>query len=344
MMEFEAYASRRMILDNLFVQQALFGAAHSCPSPIGELTISLPSSPGPHAAKEGLAGFSDHSAHSWYEMEVIDLRIDLNDNVKFNGTDADFNTMTVVSDKSSKLLFAAIEAAFDGGYDLWKRTLRWTALAPLLDMSESQTKTSSTVGYGFKVARKSDGAVFRHHGGSVSSFFGGKITQDAWASAGRALANGIAPPAWFDFLFEAIRKEALGEYRAAVVGAAVACETLIRTTLYAALPPITNAAALRVIETASIQGLLTRWPELSEQTKQDCERNGKSAVHKLFDLRNEVMHTGLQDVARLKDIEKLLPQVSKFILAGDSALRTSQALPNSVFPADGALERLTRKI
>jgi hypothetical protein len=340
-MIFEAYATRRVSLNNLFVQQSTFGQSHSFDLDAGKITISLPSEPTAYEFREGLASDPENPLTTWYGFEEVSMRLDLSVPIQFKGDDTEFNGIEVVRSASANKAFGVLEIALDDGLDAWKRTLRWTAFAPEIDMSEIETTASQTVGLGFKVFRRSDDALFRAHGGRSTSHGGGKVTQDAWCSAGNALADGRLPPVWFDYLFDALRHRIVGDYRAAIIEAAVASETLVRTTLHAVVPPIANDVARRIIETANIQGLLARWSELTNISKAEAKKNGLSAVHALFNLRNEVMHSGLKERSALSEVVKLLPSITKFILAGDEHLRLSVGNSQAIFPAERTVRRLT---
>lgn len=339
-MEFAAYATRTIDVDNMVVQRMLFGRKHVFASDVGEIEVRLPAATAAYSFREGLTDFPDDPEHTWFGFYPLELRIELAEPIEFDDGDDQFNTNSVFT-KQLDSVYAGIEAAFDQGFDTWRRTIRWTAFAPELDMSEDQTQSSHTVGKGFKIIRKQDGAVFRNHGGRYTSYGGGKVGVDAWEAAASALASGIQPPPWIDYIFDAIRKNVLGQKRTAIVSSAIACETLIRAVLTSILPVTQNEAAEWAIDNVSVQGLLARWDKLVGYTKAECVKNGKKDVHALFDLRNRVMHSGITDKAQLGQISRLLPGVLRFILSGDADLNRMEGNPTMIFPALREMERLT---
>ena len=72
---------------------------------------------------------------------------------------------------------------------------------------------------------------------------------------------------------------------------AIASEMVIRSAFSATLPPIVSPVAARILDVTPVQGLLSRWEEISGWNK--AKANGRSQVHALFDLRNAVLHSGL---------------------------------------------------
>lgn len=337
-MEFAAYVTRTAEIGGLFVERPTFGKAHRFETKLGRIEIALPSSSSAYSFREGPVAEPEALRDNWFEPGHVEMRLELAEPVHFEGTEGQFNSPTVYGTP----LLRTLDPVLHGAFDNWRRILRWAGLAPMIDLDEIEYQSSPYSGLGFKIIRAEDDKIFYGHGGTVSAAEGGKVTVEAWNIAGQLLADNATSPAWFDYLFEAVRKNSLGDYHAAVIASALACEALVRATLDAALPPIENPAAQYVISNAGIQALLQRWPDLSGQTKAEATANGKSEVHKLFDLRNELMHARLSDLGRLREIGATLPAITTFILAGDALLRERTGRPNVIFPAPRVRENMTR--
>ncbi len=110
---------------------------------------------------------------------------------------------------------------------------------------------------------------------------GGKVTEAAWEAAGCALAADRPPPVWIDFLIEAHRRLQVGDLRSAIVNGAIASETVIRSSFSATLPQIVSPVAVRILDVTPVQGLLSRWEEISGWDKEgegQREEPGSRAV------------------------------------------------------------------
>lgn len=337
-MEFAAYVTRRVDISDLFVEPPTFGMAHRLPTELGWIEVALPLPPEAYAFREGRANDRDALRDNWFEPGQIGMKLDLIEPIQFEGSEDQFNSSAVRTTST----IASLDPVLTEAFERWKRTLRWTGLAPMIDVGEVEYRSSRINGLGFRIVRASDHKLFYGFGGSTSSTGGCKVSVEAWNAAERLLLEGVHPPVWFDYLFEAVRKNWVGDFHAGVVAAALACEALIRAAFDASLPPIDNPVGRYIISNANVQALLQRWPELSGQSKVEANANGKSAVHRLFDLRNELMHARLGDFGRLREIDELLPDIARFIMAGDVSIRNIQNLPNVIYPAPRALENLTR--
>ena len=344
-MQFAAYATARERLDGLYVQRATLGRRHRFRVANGEVELGLP----PAEAAEtldaerrlSLVHDPDNAEHTWFEPTYLSIRLDLDESVTFAGSEGDFNGMQVLRSKSAGRTFDQVQASLAEALDRWKRTLRWVGLAPEICFSEIRTSSDVTRGRGFKVFRASDDTLFRGHGGSLTMPGGGMITTAAWEQVGVALAADESPPLWIDYLMTAWRLYRVGDLRAAAVNAAISCETALRALFASTLPTIASPVAVRILDNVSVQQLLTRVNELAQWTKQECKAHQQSAVHGLFDLRNAIMHSGLNEPGTLGTVAVLLPKVTKFVLAVDNSLSAASGEPSVLLPGADAIRRIT---
>ena len=340
-MQLRLFATRTIPVAALAVQPTTFGKSHTLKMTQGAVTISLPSARHVHASSESLTDDPGNPDHTWIGVEEVTLTASLNDQFRFDGVDSDFNSPAIFESPDLRRSFIITESLLDDGFDLWKRTLRWTSLASNIGIDEIETAQSKTQGHGFKLFREADGALVRGYGGKSTSHGLGKVSREAWDSAAKALAANEPPPVWFDFLHEAIRQITVGNNRAAVVNAAIAAETVLRACFMSKLPPICDALAEQSLDRIPAQKILGNWEAISGVDKAEAKKQGRSEVHKLFDLRNIVMHEGLQDRGKLSEIEKIISKASKFILAADDYLGLKLNAPQRIFPAPRVLERIT---
>lgn len=338
--KFEAFATRTEVISGLWVQARTLGLHHVIDLPGAVVTITVPTiSEKSVELRSSLARAPNDPDHTWFEVTSVHLTIDLKEEVEFEGSEADFNSMAVITSKASDRAFTTLKNASYDALELWKRTLRWIALAPQIGSGDIPSPLDLHHAQGFKVFRKSDGALFRGHGGTFFARGGGRVTRKAWDVAAIALTTGRRPPLWVDYMIEAHRRRAASDHRAAIVNAAIACETLIRRAFAVTLPPITSTIALSILEATPVQRLLQKWEAISGWSAAAAKSAGKSEVHELLNLRNAVMHQGVDDPHELGRIDKLLPKVTKFILRGNDHLAGPAG--SLVQPAEGVLERLT---
>jgi hypothetical protein len=286
-------------------------------------------------------GRPDDPETTWFEPHRVKVRVDLLRPISFSGTEAEFNSNKVINSSSAKAAFNASKASVNDALDIWRRTLRWIALSPHICISDIQSPFNSAKGRSLKIQRKRGGAIFRNHGGVWFVPVGGKVTIEAWAVVSRALQSQTQPPMWIDYLLEVHRARAAGNLREAIVNAAVAAEVVVRKAFASTLPAIPSLVASRSTDSAGIQSLLHRWEEVSGWDRATRQSRGKGEVHELFDLRNEVMHDGLNIRERLGAISRLLPRVSEFVLASDAHLAQSAADAIRPSPWDGSGQWLT---
>lgn len=337
-MKFEVCAIRVEEIDALMVQRDTFGSVHTIKMASGILTIALPVSPNEHCARSSLTNDPDNIDHTWFGVGSVTLSASVLKPINFRGDESQFNSITVHQCSSSEIAMKSVQEILDDGFDLWKRTLRWTGFAANIGIGEVETNFSATRGRGYKMYKKDDVALFRNYGGATSSHGQGEISREAWQSAGDALSNDEIPPVWFDYLHESTRMAVVGNFRAAVIYSAIAAETVLRAAFAATLPTISSKTANRILERASIQSLLSRVHEILNVPESEAEKFGKIAVQKLFRMRNNVMHQGLRENGSLSDVKALQPKIAMFVLKTDEFINKLLNNPNRIFRKPNLLD------
>jgi hypothetical protein len=336
--KFDVYATRTENVDALMIQRDTFGRSHSITMDGGVLIITLPSFPAEHGCKESLADDPENPDDTWFGVGHVALKAEIASAVNFRGRDDDFNSPTIHRCASSERAMKAAQSILDDGFDLWKRTLRWTGNAPNIGIDEIETAYSLTIGRGYKMFRQGDDALFSNFGGGLSSHAAGKISREAWKSASDAFEANEAPPVWFDYLHESFRLKTVGNFRAAVIYSAIAAETVMRAAFDATLPGVQSQTAKRILERTPIQGLLSSFHDILNISKVEFEKCGKNAVRGLFRMRNKIMHQGLKENMPLADIKQLHPAISTFVIQTDEFINQTVGLPQRVFPARSHLD------
>ena len=142
----------------------------------------------------------------------------------------------------------------------------------------------------------------------------GAVTINQWDEVGSALQSGIKPPIFVDLMFDAIEHMKLGDLHRATVDMAVACECYLRTLVTNSLPIGLKKSLSEYVDDANIRIVLTKFiPDvLSDQERQELKRL-ESRLHKLFDVRNEILHTGRNPALDFIDCGKFLEATRSLI-------------------------------
>ena len=118
------------------------------------------------------------------------------------------------------------------------------------------------------------------------------VTSKQWETIAGALVAGEPPPVFVDLLFDAEMHIEAGDFRRAVIDAAVAAETYICTTVQSTLPAGLGDAARRLIDEGNIRPVMER---LLPEALASLGKKGykvPSDLQKIFDARNKIMHSG----------------------------------------------------
>lgn len=339
-MKSKYYATRVEPINGLMVLAETLGKHHEFSLCECSITITLPASiQHPKIEKRAsLTAYPDHPQFTWFEVFSVDVRVNLNRDINFDGVDADLNSEAVDSSKSADRAFRTALLAIEQALDIWKRTLRWVSDRSGIGFSDIVTPIDKTSGRGIQLRRSSDDHLVINHGGMISSNPRGEVSPEAWAMAGELLRDGIRPPIWMDYLHDACRQKIVGDFRSAVLSGAISCETIMRNLFSATLPPNNTAVANRILDRTNISNLISDWDNIAGWSKAKSKNNGIEEVKLLFRLRNSVMHSGFNDYEALSQINTLYPKIACFVMAGDdrlnelngkhSVIRTAKIFPD----------------
>jgi hypothetical protein len=175
-------------------------------------------------------------------------------------------------------------------FDLWLRTLRWRSMKWYIGRPEIHGIESGWSTYLLDDTQKRFW-VSAICGGTV--YFTEPITMIEWESVERSLKNGEKPPIYYDLMFDARGHFRLGDYARAVVDAAVACETYLRTLVAQELPEELNETLKKYIDDANIGQVLNHFiPKILNDDEGERFSKIKSKLHELFNARNGILHSG----------------------------------------------------
>lgn len=176
-------------------------------------------------------------------------------------------------------------------FDLWLRTLRWKSGKGSIGRPETR---GPETGWGTYLLDADTKKRFWAGTSIVNvTIYREIVTLAIWKEVERSLQNGETAPIYYDFLFDAGEHFKHGDYNRAVIDAAVACETYLRTCVNQELPEELGVAFREYIDDANIRQVLKYFLDgiLSEVQKKRLSKI-RTGLHKLFDARNDLMHSG----------------------------------------------------
>lgn len=195
-------------------------------------------------------------------------------------------------------------------FDLWIRCIRWkTGLARF-----GRTATvGPETGWGNRLRDASTGKMVWRSEITFTVPSRRSMSSGDWESVGSALTAGQSPPVFVDLLFDAEMHIEAGDFRRAVIDAAIAAETYIRTVVRSTLPIGFGKAAGRFIDQGNIRQVLHHLFPEALAMRGNAGYKPSSALQKIFDDRNNIMHSGsVHDLNRekclsyVKEVHKLI--------------------------------------
>lgn len=323
-------ASRDESVDGFMVPYGLLGSKLTFPYRNGQVSVALPIAPNgkldswPSCAfSEGFAADGDHNPETaWYDIYRL----------KFSWTfpapaflgaleDAEWNSPEFAARPEVEQHLQDSIANLDDAVAFWKAVARCVIDSGMIGRSE--VKFGEQVGFrcGAKIVRVRDGRVFRNHGGVTSSHERLKLTADHWRELEKCLCADFQLPLWCEYIYEAERRLAANDVNGAVISAAIACESVVRAVLWSNSPVVPNDTVRRLFDTVSVQAVLNQWESLTGMTKSELKSSGKSEVHSLLNLRNDLLHKAVSMTQRKAEIGILIRSIKKFIRTTDELIR-----------------------
>jgi len=172
----------------------------------------------------------------------------------------------------------------------WLSVLRWKSKDATIGREGLQLKQT---GFGAKLRVKPSLAQVWAGGIAVTLMFKEPLAAEEWDATGAALMAGLeAPVYWTTYLdgIVSLRRADLGN---ATILFAVACEVFLRRKLATSLPAPLSQPLRDYIDDMNIRPLITKaFPDLLSATGQVAYSNLTSGIHRLFDARNDIMHSG----------------------------------------------------
>lgn len=205
-------------------------------------------------------------------------------------------------------------------FDYWIRVLRWQTKSSSIGMPtvSKQRYVGSTYLIDLKTCH-------RFWAGSMHII--GKIptgmTLTVWNEIQRVLRTGKEPPIWFEFLFDAQHKLRTEDYNGAILSAAIACESTIRSMFARQIPEFPNldSSVTHLINQINIRAVLGRLKKFSLWNSDLEKETDMSKLHSLFNLRNNLMHLGNSNHVTDENCQKHVAAARRFIICADKYIK-----------------------
>ena len=204
----------------------------------------------------------------------------------------------------------------EDAYDLWVRTLRWKCDNSGIGRFEIQGPES---GWDTYLIDKPTGNRIWSASIRLVITFHSAVTMEEWKATDMALRKGLRPPVYWDLKFDAAQHLYHGNPQRAVIDMAVACETYLRATVMQALPDCLGSTVRTCIDQANIRQYINKFfPEvLSELETRRYSKSLKSNLHKLFNLRNTILHSGPTGELKVEECRLLLDATNQLLTIRD---------------------------
>lgn len=200
----------------------------------------------------------------------------------------------------------------EGAFHYWVRVMRWVCDDYRIAREEV---SGSSSGWGTYLLDEETG--HRVWAQSLMFTFPGCrcVNETEWNAAQQKLADGMQPPVYMELKHGAQAQLELGDCRRALLDAAVACETYLRTIVIRHLPDSLNSRLVDYIEEGNIFQFINKFvPGFLDEAGNRQFKRLKSDLSSLFDRRNKLMHLGsTQDLNR--DVCQRFIDVTEKLLA-----------------------------
>lgn len=189
-------------------------------------------------------------------------------------------------------------------FDLWIRTLRWKCRSSLIGRPAIQGFETAWGTYLLDDCSKKRIWVAPR---MLTLGRYKRVTVQHRIAVGDALENGLSPPVFYDLLFDGEEHLRVGDLQRAVVDLAVACESFVRAEVVQWLPSTLKEALRNYIEEANVrQFAIHFFPEILTPEDQKRLERLNCSLHRLFDARNTILHSGHKEDLTLDDCSEFL--------------------------------------
>lgn len=218
------------------------------------------------------------------------------------------NAYDVVPRSQQEQLDALAEAhasIAEKAFNFWTRVLRWKS-------GDSGVGRPEVIGHksgwgSYLVAKSTRQRIWAHNQPEVFWIGQTVVTTEIWNTVALAVKSNMEPPIFIELMFDAVEHIRLGDLQRASVDMAVACECYLRTLVTNSLPIGLKKSLGDYVDDANIRIVLTKFiPDLLDDEERQHLKRIESRLHKLFDVRNDILHTGQNRALSFNDCGKFI--------------------------------------
>lgn len=291
----------RVPIGKLSIAPSLAGASHTFSYENALIEIRLPAAPKRPNLRLGRWDDDRIWCSSWrtgshrpicFEVKSVDVFVDLRR--RFAVPEEALGRVRLENfsaTESTRLqgLLKRGEALVADGVDRWLRVLRWRSLRGYIGRPERSSEPVRGADLVDFVSKR------RFYSGPISviASVSSPLPKRVWKRVGAALAQGLEPPIWYDFLFEGEHRLAVGDRTGGVIHLAISAESLLRevTARKHARSP-THSEFRGLLNQVSVSRILDRWKALGFRSPGRKNAVDVPALKRLFEVRNRLMHRG----------------------------------------------------
>ena len=257
-----------------------------------------------------------HKKPTAISVNSVDVSVNLNKivNLPEEVSTRNPNPYDLLSDKQQKQLDNLAMAhgdIADKAFDLWIRVLRWKSGNGAIARPEIHGIKSGWSTYLLNDMTKRRFWAAPH---TFTFRIYKPVTLSEWNEVEETLNLGQNSPVYIDSMFDGIEQFNLGNFERSIIDLAVACETFMRIKVSHNLPGGLTSAVLKYIDEANIRQVQEHLfkDTLSEKQK-EILKSTNSNLHKLFDARNAIMHSGHKEDLTSDECKKYIEATKKLI-------------------------------
>ena len=335
--QFSAGASRQFRVEGLSVTTSLLGRSHEFAFESHAITLALPTESPPDAAdwarKTKRTGWRaddpDNPETTIHQLFEVHLRTNIAKHLTIDerafsepyksphATPNQAQNLNRVADDYARLLA--------GAWEHWQAVVRWVAGHNSVGGAGSIVGADPYGGNTATIYRQSDSRKIWAQLVSIKLRAGSPLDPSRWQLLQDALSSGQSNPIWFDFISEAHKRFSSFDHRGAIASAAIAWETIVRSMFWLNVAQVENEAMRDMIDRTPAQAIIGKWSEIAgPRTSGKWET---SSIHRLFDMRNRLMHSG-QSREQPVEIGQLLNAATAFIGEADAVYSVRTHVPD----------------
>jgi hypothetical protein len=197
-------------------------------------------------------------------------------------------------------------------FDLWIRTLRWKADSYRIGLPESSGVGSP----GPRTEIREKDTLHRFWAGAltIDAYMPAPVKVEVWDKVAAALRAGDSPPIFYDLLYSAMAHLERGDLQQTVVEAAVAAETYMKISVQAGLPNDLDDPLKEYINNAQIWRVRDKFfPKRLDTQQRKVYKSLRPDLKKLFDDRNDIMHSGQKEGLTASYCQKIIRSVRELV-------------------------------